>query len=98
MILNHGPDPVQLGAVQIPVGGQAGLPVLPRPNTPTITVDRSLHAGSEVPSAFDLGFRCSDNAPELRQRYPLLSLLIFSRNAGTPSGLSVEVKQIYLPD
>ena len=98
VFINHGPDPVRSGFEEVPVGATSGLLVLPRPNTPSITVDYAVLTRSAIPYSFDLGFRCSDNAPELRQPYPVYSELTLKLDAAAPSGLGVDVKQLYRPD
>ena len=97
VFINHGPDPVRSGFEEVPVGATSGLLVLPRPNTPSITVDSAVFR-SDAPYSFDLGFRCSDDAPELRQPYPVYSQLTLKLDAAAPSGLGVDVQRLVRPD
>ncbi len=98
MLINHGPDPVLLEQSQVPVGGTSEVLVSPASDTLRIMVDHASYARASSPYPFDLGFRCSDEAPEFRQPYPLYSELTFTMDPTVPSGLKVEVKQLYLPD
>jgi len=95
VLVNHGPDPVQAGSFQVPVGGTASLL---GSSTFNVTVNYAAVSNAGTPIAFDLGFRCSDSLPELRRAYSRYSLLTLSQDAGEPSGLKVEVKQVNPPD
>ena len=100
VFINHGPDPVRSGLqeVEVPVGATSNLLVPSGPNVLRITVDSAVLTTSDSPYSFDLGFRCSDDAPELRQPYPVYSDLTLKLDAAAPSGLGVDVKQLYRPD
>jgi len=97
VLVNHGPDPVRSGSSRVLVGSTASLLGSSTPAF-SVTVDALSIPDAGAAPAFDLGFRCSDSLPELRQAYPLYSLLTLSQDAGEPSGLRVEVRQLYLPD
>lgn len=90
VLINHGPDPVRYGQQEVPAGTTAAMPA----NTAAITVDSAAYSKSDVAYPFDLGFRCSDAAPELRQKYPFFSWLVLGTDASAPSGLSIEVRKL----